>query len=202
MNMLQKRFPPASSAPVSAVDVLAALDRRLVELQERRNVLTKQIIGLEKTAGAGPPGANVEAEQAQALLEGKKFVMSRDKPVSALAALYAERSVIDLALKIGNSQKHRLATERATEIWSKHFPEIAKIELRRVQLALELQRVNAEREKLREKISAAGGAGVLSTDGAELLGFQGAGDEIDWSAKRLIADGIATPAEIERMKHG
>jgi hypothetical protein len=103
------------------------------------------------------------------------------------------------ALKIGESRRHVLATARAEQIWDSYFPETAAIEKRRVMLVLELQRVNRAREKLREKITKAGGAGYFSTDGVELLGL-GGDAEINWAAKRLIADGIANESEIEKAR--
>jgi hypothetical protein len=140
--------------------------------------------------------------QAEAVLDGEKFVASREKPLSQLAALHAERDVVDHALKIGRSRQHRLATERAVEIWAAHFSEIAEMEKRRVMLALELQATNRARERLREKITKAGGAGFLSTDGVELLGLGDVQEEIHWAIERLIADGITTRREIEKVKNG
>jgi hypothetical protein len=198
MNMQQAKI---QTAPVNVADVLGVLDRRLRELDARRGIITDQIIHVEKTVGTAAKGVGVDAEKAQALLDGAKFIASHEKPISQLAALYAERDTIDAALKIGRSKRHRLATERATEIWASCFPEIAEIEKRRVMLALQLQRVNRERELLREKISKKGGAGFLSTDGVELLGFHDM-TEVEWAAKRLIADGIATCAHVERWKNG
>ena len=72
-----------------------------------------------------------------------------------MEAIHAERKVIKNALRIGRSQYHRLATERATEVWAAHFAEIAEVEKRRVTLALELQQANRDRERLREKIAKA-----------------------------------------------
>jgi hypothetical protein len=40
----------------------------------------------------------------------------------------------------------------------------------------------------------------LTTDGAELLGIGDRIDEVAWGIDRLIADGAATAAEIERAK--
>jgi hypothetical protein len=197
MNMIARKLKPA---PVDGDDVLAVLDRRIRELDARRAVITEEIIGLEKTAGAARGDISPDVAQAEAMLTGEKFVASRDRPFSGLAALHAERGVIDHALKIGRSRQHRLAAERAGAIWARHFADIAEIEKRRVMLALELQRTNRARERLREKITKAGGAGFLSTDGVDLLEFGDGGDEVSWAAERLIADGIATRAEIERAK--
>ena len=201
MNAIAKKFLGTSSlAPVDGEDVLAVLDHRLRELDARREIITKQIITLEKTSSERTEGS-VDVAQAEALLQGAEFVLSRERPITALARLHAERQVIDRALAIGRSRQHRLATERAGDIWASHFAEIAEIEKRRVTLALQLQRANRDREQLREKIAKAGGAGFLSTDGVELLGLgDRRDDEIDWACERIIADGIATRAEIEKAK--
>jgi hypothetical protein len=197
MNMISRKL---KLAPIDGEDVLAVLDSRLRELAARRDAITKQIIALEKTAAATRTEVNADVAQAEALLSGAQFVVSRDRPMSQLATLLAEREVIDRALKIGLSRQHRLATERAGEIWASHFAEIAEMEKRRVFLALELQRTNRAREKLREKLTKVGGAGFLSSDGAELLGL-GHDEAVRWAAERLIADGICTVAEIERAKN-
>jgi hypothetical protein len=199
MNMIARKL---KLAPVDGSDVKAVLDARLRELDARRDVITRQIIGLEKTAGAAKTEGGADQARAEALLDGAPFVASRDKPISQLAALHAERDTIDLALKIGRSRAHQLAIERATEIWAAHFDQIAEVEKRRVMLALELQQTNRARERLREKITKAGGAGFLSTDGVDLLGLGDVDDEIRWAAERLTADGIVGRAEIERAKNG
>jgi hypothetical protein len=198
MNMTLRRL---KLAPVDGEDVLAVLDRRLRELDARDAVLLKQQIGLEKTASNHPVSAG--ADKAEAMLDGEPFVASRDNPLSLLEAIHAERKVIAEALRIGRSKYHRLATERATEVWAAHFDQIAEVERRRVMLALQLQRANRDRERLREKVAKAGGAGFLSTDSVDLLGLGDRGDdETAWACERLIADGIATRAEIERAKNG
>ena len=65
------------------------------------------------------------------MLRGEEF-NARDKTISELDALIARRQVRALALKIGQSKQHRLATERAGEIWASHFTEIAAVEKQRV----------------------------------------------------------------------
>jgi hypothetical protein len=196
MNMIARK----QTAPVDGAAVLAVLERRLGEVQARRADVTALIIELEKTTAATRDDGHFDLERAEALLEGDKFVASREKPISQLAALHAERTVIDKALQIGRSRQHRLAVERAGEIWAANFADIAEIEKRRVMLAIELQNTNAKREALREKLTAAGGAGVLSTDGVDLLGFTHLYDEVNWAAERLIADGVISRREIEKAK--
>jgi hypothetical protein len=197
MNMIARKL---KLAPIDGDDVLAVLDRRLRELDARRAIITETIINLEQTTSNASVGASADMAQAEALLSGEKFVASREMPLSQLRALHAERETIDRALKIGRDRQHRLATKRAGEIWAAHSVEIAEMEKRRVFLAFELQRTNRAREMLRAKITEAGGAGVLSTDGVDLLEFGDVGDEVNWAAERLIADGIATRAEIERAR--
>jgi hypothetical protein len=202
MNMIARNLKSSTSlrSPIDGDAVLAVLDRRLRELQSRRDAITEQILTVEKTSPA-EIGVSAASAHAEALLDGAGFVASREKPVSLLAALHYERNTIDLALKIGRSRQHRLATERAGEIWASHFPEIAEIEKRRVMLALELQRVNRARETLREKLTREGGAGYLPTDGAEFLGLGDIAEgDVHWGCERLIADGIAAASEIARAK--
>lgn len=200
MNTTAKKLEPAPT--IVAADVLAVLDRRLGELQARDEVIRKLIIQAEKTVGAHDDNLSADLTQVEAVLAGGKFVASREKPLSQLKTLSAERRVIHEALKIGRSRQHRLATERAVEIWQSHWNEIAEIEKRRVTLALELQATNRARERLREKIALAGGAGFLATDGVELLGLGDVDGETNWASERLVADGILTRAEIKRMQNG
>jgi hypothetical protein len=194
MNMLAKKISPAANER----DALAALDRRLGELQARRDELTESIILAEKSAAASDHQRS-DLTQAEALLAGKPFVASREKPLSGLAALHAERSVIDAALKIGQSRRDALATELAVGIWASYQTEIAQIEMRRVTLALQLQATNHARERLREKIIAEGGEGCLSSDGVDLLGLGERHDDVQWAAARLVADGICSRREIEKI---
>jgi hypothetical protein len=194
----------AAKKPQSAVDdaaELARLTRRCSEMRARRGIVHGTILTVEKTTAPTQFDGLADKAQAEALLlDGAQFVASREKPLSQLAALYAEIAAIDRALKIGEALIHVLATARSDQIWESYSSEIAAIEKRRVMLVFELQRVNRARERLREKITAAGGAGFLSTDGVEFMGFGDEYAEIDWAAKRLIADGIATKAEIEKAR--
>jgi hypothetical protein len=187
-------------SPSDSDRAIADLASRIRELDARRLVVAETIITVEKTVGAERLDKGADLAQAEALLEGKKFVASREKPMSQLAALLAERDVIDRALKIGGSRLHLLTTTRSAGIWAAHFSEIAEIEKRRVMLVFELQRINRAREKLREKINKAGGAGYLSTDGPEFFGFGDVHDKVMWAANRLVSDGIATRAEIDRAR--
>src|SRR5258708_38740496 len=101
MNMTVRKLRPA---PIDANDVIAVLADRLREIDARRAVVTEEIIASEKTTGGARPEVSPDMEQAEALLDGAKFVASRGKPMSQLAALYAEREVIARALKIGRSR--------------------------------------------------------------------------------------------------
>jgi hypothetical protein len=205
MNMipLKKQRAAAPAAPVSGPQVLAALDRRLAELDAREALLLEQQIILEQSSAASAsPEAEADAAQAQQVLDGADVVVRRERPLSRLEAIRAERKLIQLALKIGSSEKHRLLEQRAAEIWAARFSEIAAMERRRVQLALDLQRLNRAREKLRDDLVRAGGAGYFPTDGAALLELGDRDDEVQWAAARLICDGVASPAEVEEWKAG
>jgi hypothetical protein len=197
MNMIARK---SQSAPAPFEDDLARLTQRCTVMSARRADVHETIIAVEKTTAFAQFDATADLAQAEAMLSGAPFVASREKPLSQLAALYAERDALDRALKIGQSRINTLAAERASQIWASHFAEIAEIEKRRVMLVFELQRTNRAREKLREKITKAGGAGYLATDGVEFLGFGDEYAEIQWAANRLVADGIATRAEIEKAR--
>src|SRR3954447_9246243 len=164
MNVIMTKKLQGATAlsPVTGGDVLDVLDRRLRELQKRRDLITEEILLVEKTKSH--PAVSADAAQLEALLDGETFIPSRERPMSRATELHAERDVIDRAMNLGRSRQHRLATERAAEVWTSFFGEIAEIERRRVFLALQLQRTNRDRERLREKIVRAGGAGYLSTD--------------------------------------
>ena len=197
MNIVRK----SPSAAADRDRAISNLISRLRELDARDRDVLEQIIAIEKTTGSAQVEAGADMAQAEAMLEGKKFVASREKPVSQLAALHAERKAIAHAVKIGGSRLQLLTTARSAKIWAAHFSEIAEIEKRRVFLALELQRLNRARTKLREKIATeARGPGFLTTDGVDILGFGDVHDEIQWAANRLIADGIATRAEIAKAR--
>src|SRR5450759_4044780 len=186
MNIIRKSPSAAADRDRAISDLIS----RLRELDVRDLDALEQIIATEKTTGSAQVEAGSDMAQAEALLEGKKFVASREKPVSQLAALHAERKVIARAVKIGGSRLHLLTTARSAEIWASHFSEIAEMEKKRVFLALELQRTNRARTKLREKIATeARGPGFLTTDGVDILGFGDVHDEIQWAATRLVADG-------------
>jgi hypothetical protein len=119
-----------------------------------------------------------------------------------ITALHARREVRRRAIKIGQDRLHRLREARAEEISASFFAEVAAIEKKRVLLAIELQRINRQRETLREKLTAAGGGPFLLTDGSDLLGLGDRQDEVSWAVERLVADGAVTAAEIARAKNG
>jgi hypothetical protein len=196
-NMIPKKAAQAIAADEAE---LAGLKRRISEMDSRAREVLEIQINLEKTSAAADNfAASSDHAAAEALLAGAKFVATRERPVSPLDAIYAEKKTLAHAIKIGNARLHILTTERAERIWAAHLPELAAIEKRRIMTAFELQRINRAREVLREKVAKAGGAGYLSTDGVELLGL-GGDAEINWAAKRLIADGICTKAEIEKAR--
>ena len=188
---------------ISVNAVLEALQQRLKELNVRRDAITKQILAVEKNTGGEAPAFGQAREAiARAMLEGEPYQAPPANQHSVLQILMTERATIDYALKIGNSDFEKLFIQRASEIYSEHFPEIAALEKRRVLLALELQSVNRAREHLREKIHAAGAPQYLPTDGVDLLGVGDTADETHWALNRVVADGIVTRIEIEDMRNG
>jgi hypothetical protein len=195
--------PAPKPSPPDGAAVLEVFDRRLRELAARDALLTLEIVSLENSGGtAHGNDAVVTAEQAEALLDGAAFI-TREKPISKLARLHAERGVIRAALAIGSSRKERLALERAGDVFAQHFTEIAELETSRVMCALALQRIDRARETLRERLRKAGAGGLpLPTDGVELLGLGDREDDVRWAVQRVIADGIATPREIAEAQNG
>ncbi len=135
-----------------------------------------------------------------AVLAGQPFVATREKPVSPLESTLAYRRTLAAAIKMGSERRSVLSIERSDRIWASYSAETAAIEKRRMMLVFELQRTNRARETLRAKITAAGGTGYLATDGIELLGLRDEFAEIQWAANRLIADKIASLAEIEKAR--
>ena len=198
--MMNPTKKPSQSIAADEAE-LAALDRRIPEMAARANEVVEIQLIAENTAGA-PEHSVASSDQAaaQAMIAGAPFVATRERPVSLLNAIVAEKKTLAHALKIANARRDVLMAERAERIWAAHHSEIAAIEKRRMMLVFDLQRTNRAREKLREKITQAGGAGYLSTDGAEFLGFGDEYAEIKWAANRLISDGIATKAEIEKAR--
>src|SRR6266481_5230568 len=106
MNMISRK-PKAS--PVDGDDVLDVLSAKLKELGVRDRVLIELQITLEKTLSSSNARTSAERSQAEALLDGEKFIASRELPISELDAVIAERKTIALALKIGGSKHHQLA---------------------------------------------------------------------------------------------
>jgi hypothetical protein len=195
MNTTAKILP---LAPANAEEGLGRLRRRVGDLSARRDALNQLIIEAENTVGAAGGYFNPGLEQVEALLEGKKFIPSRERSFSHVEALRVEYNAVEAALKLGNARLHQQVTERAVAIWASYQSEISKIEMRRVTLAVQLQRTNDEREQLREKIIARGGAGNFCTDGVDFLGLTERNDDIQWAVERLIADGVCTRREIEK----
>jgi hypothetical protein len=200
MSMIPKRPSQSASPLFEGEDELARLTLRCREIRALRSLVHERILVVDNTSATAQFDAIADSAQAEAMLKGAPFVASLSPPVSQLAVLYAELHAWDRALKIGEERIHILATARAAQIWESYSSETAEVEKKRMFLVFELQRTNRAREKLRAKITAAGGAGYLSTDGVEFLGFGDEYAEIQWAANRLIADGICTKAEIEKAR--
>lgn len=147
--MLPKKSPSAFP-PFEGDEELARLTQRCSEIRVRRGDVHETIITVEKSSPAAQFDVNADiTAQAEAMLKGAQFVASRERPpLSQLAALYAERSALDRALKIGESRIYILAIARAERTWAGYFSEIAEIEKRRVMFVFELQRTNRARESI------------------------------------------------------
>jgi len=192
----------STAAPSNVEDEIAALERRYSELDAEDKADSELLLQLEK-ATASSVAASADHAEAEAYLRGEKFDPRRARPIPEIAAVRARREVRRRALKIAQDRLHKLRETRAEQISASFFNEIAATEKKRVLLAVELQKVNRQRETLREKITAAGGGPFLMTDGSDLLGLGDRQDEVSWAVERLVADGAVTAAEIERAKtHG
>jgi hypothetical protein len=200
MNIMSNvRKLKASAAPVSVDDEIVALERRRSELDAEDKADAELLIQLEK-ATASSLAASADHDEAEAFLRGEKFDPRRVRPIPELVAVRARREVRRRALKIAHDRLHKLRETRAEQISASFFSEVAALEKQRVMLAIELQKVNRQRETLREKIAVAGGGPFLMTDGADLLGIGDRIDEVSWAVDRVVADGAVTAAEIERAK--
>jgi hypothetical protein len=194
MNMIAKLIPP-----ITGDDVVAVLKNRLRELDARDSELTTRIVAME--GGTRRSDAAVtQAERAARILDGESFDPSYRPPMAQLTALHAERDLVRKALAIGQSRLQEELLRCGTEIWARHFSEIARIEKRRVFLAMELQRVNVAREHLREKLIEAGAPGHLPTDSIDLLELPRNDDEVHRAGDRLVQHKVATSREIEAEK--
>jgi hypothetical protein len=197
---MSSMIPKKTAQSIAADEAeIAGLTRRMSEMTARARAVLKIQIDLEKTSTTAEHVASSDRAAAEAMVAGAAFVPQRERPMSPLEAIMAEKKTLEHAIKIASARQSVLTTERAERIWAAHFSEIAAIEKRRVMVAFELQSINRAREALREKITKAGGGGYFPSDGVELLGL-GGDAEINWAAKRLVADGIATDAEIEKAK--
>src|SRR5258708_19378044 len=114
MNATKK----SPSASADADRAIADLKSRLRELDARDRAALDLIISIEKTTGSAQVNAGTDVAQAEALLEGKKFVAPRDNPISQLAALHAERKAIAHAFKIGAARLPSLTTDRSPATWT------------------------------------------------------------------------------------
>ncbi|UFX41714.1 hypothetical protein HAP47_0020600 [Bradyrhizobium sp. 41S5] len=193
--MIALKRKPTAASPVDGEDMLAALDRRLSTIEADDNELRAAELAL----GDYSPNGSRLTEAAEALLAGTEFDPNANV-VSQLDAIRKKRAVIRRALEIGYSQRERLLVERAGSIFASFFPEVAELERRRLMTVLQLQRINREREGLREKILAAGGTPYLPTDGVEFLGIGDIQDQTWECCERAISNGVVSRAEIEKAR--
>jgi hypothetical protein len=195
-----RKLKPAA-APVSLEDEIAALDRRIFEMEAEGRAEHEVLVQQEKMS-LSKLAASADLAEAEAFLKGEKFDPTRARPMPEVAALRAKAEVRRRAIKIAQDRLHKLREARAEQISASFFNEVAALEKQRVMLAIELQKINRKRETLREKITAAGGGPFLMTDGADLLGLGDRIDEVSWAVDRLVADAAATRAEIDKARAG
>ncbi|WP_369723866.1 hypothetical protein AB8Z38_07370 [Bradyrhizobium sp. LLZ17] len=177
---------------------LAALDRKIAKIESDDQALFEVQLSLEESSGGGTASRLTDA--ARALLDGTDYDPTANS-ISQLEIVCKKRAVYRRAFEIGRVAREHLLVERGDRIFASFSSEIAEIERRRIMAALDLQRINRQREQLRENIRSAGGGGSLPTDGRELLGVGETYDEeVNWCVERLIAAGIVSSAEIEKAK--
>lgn len=195
LNRKQKPQDPTEGALRAAVAKLkgscTALDARDKELLERLLRLEKSSLGASGTA---------EKELTESLLAGEKFVIGPPLP-SEIEAIRLERKEIAKALRVGLARLTDYQNELAAKIREGFFDEIAEMERERVFLAIRLQRIDVARETLREKLGKAGAATFLSTDDIYFLDLPSTNDQVHLAGERLIADGCATRAEIDKARN-
>jgi hypothetical protein len=196
MNLMISR----KSKPV----VVSLADAALAKLDERMKTLAKQDEALREADKSmeHSGGRSSITEDAKAVLAGGDFDPTAN-PLSQREFVQKKRAVISRAMQLGNSERERLLIERAATVWSEFFEEIAELERRRLLAALTVQKLNREREELRERIRLAGGGLYLPGDGFEMLGIgERADDEPLVLGDRLVGTGVMTPAEWEHAKRG
>jgi|1186.fasta_scaffold66849_2 hypothetical protein len=118
--------------------------------------------------------------------------------MSNLAISARTNSVVPDVRSWGSSSKNLRRLSRRFVSFSLSIVSLATANSSSV--SLELQRINRAREVLRDKITAAGGAGYLTSDGIDLLGLGRSDDEVNWAVERVLTDGIATAGEIAKAK--
>lgn len=153
------------------------------------------------SCGAAKDDDEVDAD-AEAILESGKIVATRDRPLSRRFVINDRRMRVKRAITLGNARIEALRLQLSALVYNQYFPEIAALEKRRILLALELQRVNRQREQLRGSLRAAGGGPFLPLDDADLLGLGDREEEVRWATARALEDRILTKGEVEKAKHG
>ncbi|MGY4504212.1 DNA-binding protein [Bradyrhizobium sp. GM24.11] len=180
-------------------DRLSVLERQLAKIEADDKALFEVQLSLEENSG-GVGSTSRLTEAARALLDGSDYDPNANS-ISQLEMVRKKRAVSRRAMEIGCIDRDRLLIERAEKIFASFSVDVAEIERRRIMAALELQGINRQRERLREKIRSAGGGGSLPSDGRDLLGLgESYDEEVNWCVERIIASGVATRAEIERAR--
>ena len=194
--MITRKSKPAVIS--LAVGALAKLDERLRMLEREDQALLDAELSLDQSGNS----RSSLTEDAKAVLAGGDFDPSAN-PLSQREYVRKKRAVIARAMQLGNSERERLLIEQSATVWSGFFDEIAELERRPLLAAMTLQKLNRDREELRERVRLAGGGQYLPGDGIELLGVGERADEEPFLlGDRLVATGVMTSAEWERAKNG
>jgi hypothetical protein len=205
MMKFKKPMPsaPPDLSPEEIDDFIG--DVRLPLLRTTRDEISRQLAKLfEQIGHLTDPDWVANAQEvaiAELLTGGHAPAPDAEMPAAALHhALIVQKRNLDAAIHRAERHAARSAERRQAQIVLQHQTEIAALEKRRVTLALELQSVNRARERLREKIVAAGGLALLPTDSVDLLSIGYRDDPVDWAVARVISDKIMTKAEVNDAK--
>lgn len=185
---------PNQKSPIMK-DVIAELGGRLKRIEADKNVLVQE---REAHVKRSSDTFNL-TKHARALLDGDGYDPNAD-PLSTIATINKTVAVMDQALHLGRLEMSRLLEDRSAAIWAEHFQEIRELERRRLMAAWELQDLNRQRERLREKLQKAEAGSHLPGDGDELLGIGDRHDELRWVAERLLSASVITDSEFKARR--
>lgn len=184
-------------------DVLDALDRRLQKIDARRAAATNEILALEGAgivAQAAEPVPDVELEARKLLAGGGPFAIPDPSLGVRLFNLHREREFIDRALEIGRRESFRVSIEKAAAVIVAGDAEWRAIARRRALAIAEVRRTDGAATKLRERMTADAGGGVvvgLPVDSGLIPLFGAHQLRLEGFLARAIEAGVVTQKEVK-----